>query len=221
MSNVDFLNDLANSTEQTGPATSVDASETTAKTEGETGTTGEKAKYPNIVETREADADTSDLLTVTEFASRLTVRNVQRAIEQGKPEEATNGIVQPSAVYNAQKAARNPLPVVLVGDTAYVQAFEVSSEAWDARPTRGEGAGTTGGGKLADEDLLRLSWKATNEVDRLEKRLASVQANLEKANKRKAMRGRQLSERSFTWEQVEEWGAENDNGEEIADDTSK
>lgn len=214
--NVDFLNDLATTT---GPDTSV-SDGTSASGETQDGAGGnesdsDKPKYPNIVETRDEGADVTDLLTATQFANKLTVRNVLKAAEAGEtPEDVT---VPVTNVYTAMKASRHPLPVVMVGDTAYLQNFDLSAHAWDERPTRGEG-GTAAGSKLDDDRLMALSWKTYEEVEKLTKRLASVQERLNKANKRKEMRSRQLDERGISWTKVEEYAAENLNGEEIADD---
>lgn len=213
----DFLTELA------GPNTSVDSTDAPASGEVTETNDADKPKYPNIVESREEGADVSDLLTPTQFASKLTVRNVLK--ENSKPTDEQN-LEDPSLtvpvtnVYTAMKAARHPIPVVMVGDTAYLQSFELSAHAWDERPTRGEG-GTTAGSKLDDDRLKALSWKTYEEVEKLNKRLDSIKERLDKATKRKDMRSRQLSERGISWDQVEEYAAENLDGQDISDDENE
>lgn len=200
----DFLNELAQpakvedntehpATAEVGPDTAVEAPDT-----------ADDQKYKNVLESREDGANTDDLLTVTEFANRLTVRNIT---EKGM---GADGVVDKANIYTAMRAARNPLPVVLVGEAAWLPAFEVAAEAWDARPARGEGTGTGTGGKLSDDDLKRLSWKSFDNVAKLAKRKESLDSRIAKAEKLAEKRRRQLAERNISEADVEEFAAANE-----------
>jgi len=114
---------------QSGPDTQVSTEAPVEGTES-----SEKSKYTNVSATfAEGDKGIPDgLLTVSDFANKLTVRNI---VEKNL---GADGVVDKSAVYAAMRAVRNPLPVVLVGDTAWLSPDAVA--VWDERPARGEGA---------------------------------------------------------------------------------
>lgn len=201
----DTVSNDENATENVGPDTSVSAQDAQSAPSGD----GDEntSKYPNVsavYATRDEVPEDVNLYTVAEFSARLTVRNVtERNL-------GIDGIVKDSAVYTAMRALRHPLPVVLVGETALLgdEAFQ----AWDARPARGEGTTSTGG-RLSDEDLLKAADKARNDVDSLNRRLNSLKARLDKADKLQTKRERQLSERfagldtDALWAKVDEWAA--------------
>lgn len=177
------------------------------------GTDTDKPKYTNIVETREEGND-SDLMTISEFANQLTVKNIQ------EKNLGADGVVDKSAVYAAMRAVRHPLPVVLVGDGASAVALlpQAAFQAWEERPTRGEGASGGAGGRLSDEDLFKAADVARTKRDALVKRMESLQARMKQAENLYTKRDRQLSERFGTdgWTKVDEWVSVNT--PEIADD---
>lgn len=218
---VDFLNELADGQPtEVGPDTEVKSD--SDATNGNTEAKEDKPKYPLIVETREEGADTSDLLTPTQFAAKLTVRNVLAEAQKTENQNLEDpGLTVPvTNIYTAMKATRHPFPVVLVGETAYLQKFDVSAKAWDERPTRGEGSSATSGGKLDDEDLKRLAWKSYEDQETLYKRRNRLNERISKSEKLYAMRKRQLGERQIAWETVEKWAEENTE-EEIPDNDEK
>lgn len=223
---MDFLDEIATptQTEQTSAQADNEPTDNTqnasnepqtdAATEPEnTDSTDSGSKYSNVVETREADADVSDLHTVADFANQLTVTNITQK------NMGADGVVDKSAVYAAMRAVRHPLPVVMVGSQAYLP--DSAFKAWDERPARGEGGAGSSGGKLSDEDLLRLSATARDTKDALTKRLESLQGRLNKATGLLAKRDRQLAERfgQGAWDKVDEWVSAHET--EIADDTKE
>ncbi len=175
----------------------------------DSGDSESKPKYTNIVETREEGND-EGLMTISEFANQLTVKNIT------EKNLGADGVVDKSAVYAAMRAVRHPLPVVLVGDAALLPS--AAFEAWDTRPTRGEGASGTTGGRLSDEDLFKAADVARTKRDALVKRLEGLQARIKQAENLYTKRDRQLSERFGTdgWTKVDEWVSANT--AEIADD---
>jgi len=233
MTDVDFLNELATAEQSGGTASDSNVPNTqvangTAKTSDNEANANDSTdsaadsangstagqKYSNVVETRPEDADVSDLYTVSDFASKLTVRNIT---EKGM---GADGIVKDSNVYAAMRAVRHPLPVVLVGEPANPTAYlpEAAVAAWDSRPARGEGAATGSGGRLSDDELFRLSAQVRDKRDALQKRLASLQNRIAQAENLFNKRDRQLSERfaDSGWDKVDEWVSANT--EEIPDD---
>lgn len=152
------------------------------------------ASYPEGTEVPEG------YKTVSEFAGDLSVRNVL-----ADPSKGAANLVDKTTIAAAIKAVRNPLPVIVIGETPYLGPDAVT--AWDVRPVRGEGTGGTAGGTLADEELFRLSDKVRNTVTKLEERLASVTERLNKAKATKAKRDAQLSARGKTWDDVDNWAA--------------
>lgn len=222
MSDLNFLDELQNaqSVQPTGPDTSVtEASQTVTDSpasvdHGSNGLdSGEKPKYTNIVETREEGND-EGLMTISEFANQLTVKNIT------EKNLGADGVVDKSAVYAAMRAVRHPLPVVLVGSGAEAVALlpQAAFQAWEMRPTRGEGASGAAGGRLSDEDLLKAADVARTKRDALVKRLEGLQARIKQAENLYSKRDRQLSERfgDTGWDKVDEWVSANT--PEIADD---
>lgn len=121
-------------------------------------------KYSLVVaEYSDGDRDIPDvLMTVKEFATELTFKNFEQGIRKQ---------VEVGDVYNAMKAKRHPLPVVLVDDQAYLskEAFD----AWENRPVRGEGTSAVAASKRSDEDLVKLAGEA-------QKKLAKTAGRIEK-----------------------------------------
>lgn len=215
---LDFLNESVTdnspetTTENTGPDTNVaDASaDDSAQAAG-----SKSSKYTNIIASYgEGDPEIpAGLQTVTEFANELTVRNITQ-LGLGAP-----GVVDKAGVYASMKATKNPLPVVMVGNTAFLPKEAVA--VWDAKPARGEGSGTTSGGKLEDDDLLRLAGDVRDKVSDLEKRLARTAERLENTKKLMSKRTAQLQARfgDEGWAKVEEYQATHE--ATIPDDNEK
>lgn len=221
-----FLDEIASTSENTdnttdNTATDADTAQAPSNTETPTGPdttvtapvaeSTSESKYSNVkagyATLEEAEAAEGKLHTVAEFAGLLTLRNVSER------NMGLDGIVKDAAIYTAIRAVRSPLPVVLVADTAMLA--DTAFEAWDARPTRGEGATSTGG-RLSDDDLLKAAATARDNVDALTRRKASIETRLAKADTLKAKRVRQMQER-FTgvdldalWTKVDEWASANE-----------
>lgn len=183
-----------------GPDTEVSAPSTDSET-------ADKPKYTNITATYPEGTEVPDgFKTITDFAGELSVRNVLAAQAEGRGASAAD-LVDKSAIYAATRAVRNPLPVIVIGETAYLGPDAV--EAWDNRPVRGEGGTSSGaGGTLTDEELFKAANAARDSRVKLEKRLASIRdERLPKAQKLEEKRSNQLKARNLTWEQVEEWAS--------------
>lgn len=211
---LDFLDELATPSqdEATPVADSITASAagpdtTVPETAPAEGNSEDGPKYPNVLNTLpEGSEIPENYFTIADWSKNLTVRNVLPPEAGGKGMGA-DGVVDKNAVYAATKAVRNPLPVVLVGDTVYLGPEAV--EAWDARPVRGEGAGSTGG-QLSDEDLLKAAARARSQVTFLKGRLASISDRLNKATTLQEKRSKQLTARNMDWVKVDEWESANE-----------
>lgn len=215
MTELNFLDSLANQeTHNATENTDTENTETTPQVGPDTTVTAPtdapESKYPNVVATYASlDEVPEDLKlhTPAEFAGLLTVRNVTTK------NMGLDGIVKDSAVNSALRAVRHPLPVVLVGETAYLS--ESAFTDWDNRPVRGEGA-TGGGGRLSDDDLLKAAASARDSVDSLTRRLDSIKTRLAKAETLRTKRTRQLTERfageseTSLWERVDAWASANE-----------
>jgi hypothetical protein len=199
------------------PGTGTD---TTAEASTATPEDADKPRYTTIAGTfataeDAASAGFTDLLTVAEFANELTVRNLTT---KGM---GADGIVDKSTVYVAMRAVRNPLPVVLVDDTAYLQRSSMTD--WDNRPVRGEGTSASGSAStMTNDKLLRVSADARDKRDALQRRLESLQARLAAAEKLVAKRGTQLTARGLSWDAVDAAASDAettipDNGDETSD----
>lgn len=185
-------------TDATGPDTAVSAPGADA---------ADKPKYTKVTATYPEGTEVPDgFKTISDFAGELSVRNVLAAQAAGGAASAAD-LVDKSAIYAATRAVRNPLPVIVIGETAYLGPDAVT--AWDNRPVRGEGGTSSGaGGTLTDEELFKAANAARDSRVKLEKRLASIRdERLPKAQKLEAKRDNQLKVRNLTWEQVEEWAS--------------
>lgn len=124
------------------------------------------------------------VLTVKEFATELTWKN----FEKGERKQ-----VEPADIYNAIKAKRHPLPVVLIGERAYLpaQAFEV----WENRPVRGEGTSAAAPSKRSDEELIKLTAEKQKALAKTAERIEKLLARRDKEAELVKKYTRQLVER--------------------------
>lgn len=229
---VDAIFDLASDEASTGPDTTV-----TAQTDTEQPT---KGLYPNIAETfsaadfgdRNDDGLNAAYLQVSQFASYLSIRNIQSGDFASDLEGA---MVKDNNVYAALKATRHPLPVVLVfADDVDPSAYTteeaqksakvylnkvVAEAAWDERPVRGSG-GTTVGSRRSDEDLLKVAGQKRAEVAGYRARLAVLNTKLEKGEKHLARYGDELTRRGLSWEKVDEFESNAEASKEITDNAT-
>lgn len=202
MTDLNFLDEVAPAVETADPVTESTDTPVTDTPAADGDKPEDKPKFTNVTTSFLAGDPVPDgYLSVSEFANELTVRNIT---VKGM---GADGVVDKSVVYNAIKAVRHPLPVIVVGDTAYLgpDAFI----AWDERPARGEGSGTSGG-TLSDDDLFRRAADVRDKVDALTRRVASTQERLAKAQTLLAKRENQLSARGRTWIDVEDWVSANE-----------
>lgn len=163
-----------------------------------------------VVATHDEGADPKELglLTVAEFAAQQTFKNFSAGLEP------TEAMVQPNQVYTAIRAKRHPLPVVLVGDKAYLpaQAFEV----WANRPARGEGGPSGATSKRTDEDLVKLAAENRKKLAKTQDRIEKLLARRDKEAKLAERYNRQMAERFGEDEavkKVDEWIAANGDSE--------
>lgn len=188
---MDVLEELAEVTvpEQREPAEDVDA------------------KYGNVLATYPEGAEVDGLMTVAGFAAELTFKNFENGLR------GVEAQVVPNDIYQVIRAKRHPLPVVLVGDKAFIpqEAFQ----AWAERPTRGEGTGASGS-RRSDEDLLKLSAKAREELLKTENRIEALLGRRDKERKRLEKYSAQIFERfgENAWAKVDEWVSANESAEE-------
>lgn len=208
-------------------ATTADVSDNTDNTESTDSTeteqndqSGPSAIYGNVVGTYSesslagADAPTYNgktTLTVTDFAAFITVQNIQEKLAKGET-PGSEDMVDRQRLYIAVRAARSPLPVVLVypdgvehtvenqKDAKVFVPSDEAVKAWSERPVRGEGTSKSG---RSDADLLDDAAKKFLERESNAKRLAKLQ---EKVNKINAQYDKYLmwaKDRGFTPERVE------------------
>jgi len=210
----------APTTEGTSTETSTESTSTEAvNTENaSTDTTAEgesTATYPDLRGTfatmdEAVAAGFTDLVTSKTFADNISVRNVMNG-------KGADGLIQVQNVYNAQKAKRHPIPVVLVEDTVYLPEA-LATTAWDNRPERGEGGSTTSG-VLSDEDLARLTFRAQDTLAGDKRRLATLTAKIEKSQKLADKRNSQAQARfGDNWQEiVDKAGEDAEKSKEIPD----
>lgn len=162
----------------------------------------EDSKYGNVVASYPDGTEVPGLLTVAEFTNELTIRNFDKGMRH-------DGIVRDASVYTAMTAKRHPIPVVLVGDKAFLpqEAFD----AWENRPVRGEGTGGPAS-RRSDEDLLKVSANARESLAKTEKRIENLLGRRDKERKLVERYDRQLSERfgDNAWAKVDEWISANE-----------
>lgn len=229
---VDILASLAGT-----PANSTPVSTETATTEAsnsDNATTEANSNSTNEATTETANTDTpeygdlrgtfatmdeaeaagfGDLITEKAFADALTVRNVLAG-------KMADGIVPVQNIYNAVKAKRHPIPVVLVDGNRYVPQAQ-ATEAWDNRPERGEGSGSTSG-TLTDERLALLTFQVQDKVNAANRRLKVLQDKIAKDTKTMEKRNAQaLARFGDNWQDVvNKAGEDAEKSKEITDDES-
>lgn len=130
--------------------------------------------YSLVVGTYGEGEGPDGLLTVAEFAAELTFKNFEAG------QRGTEAVVKDAQIYNAIRAKRHPLPVVLVGDRVYLpkDAFQV----WDERPVRGEGSGPAPS-KRSDEDLIKLAGEAQKKLTKTQNRIEKLLTRRDKEAK--------------------------------------
>lgn len=176
------------------------------------------ALFPKVVKTYKlsevGEGNPDGTLTISEFANYLTVE----AIKAGAGVE---GIVDKQNIYTATKAARHPLPVVLVfpdeADQSDLKQAKVylpvaeATEAYENRPKRGEGGNSTTSKKTQDDLLTDAAKRSIT--------LASIQKRLDRAEEQKA-KAVKLLEKSYLWLAEYYKGTEIQN-EETQDEANK
>lgn len=181
MSDNSTLDDIMNIT---GPDTS-----DTDTTDTDTSETTPNSPYPNVLRVLsasevEAGTNPEGCLTVNEFAGTLTLRAYQSGVTD------LSAFVQSPAVYQALKAKRHPIPVVLVlpegsQDLADARVFIPEVEgiaAWDGRPARGSGSDAAASTRSKDE-LMATAAKKVLERSKIQARLDRATEQLGKADK--------------------------------------
>lgn len=188
--NIDAIFDLAADSTPSAPTTTPPQDDTNSTNSTPTNTPQSNAGassadattslYPNVVRTltqsEAGEANPEGTLTVAEFAAHLTVENI-------KAGAGVEGVVQIGNIYTATKAARHPLPVVLVfaddDDQSEQKTAKVylpvaeATAAYANRPARGEGGNAAASKRSQDELLTDAAKKAIT--------LASIQVRLDRA----------------------------------------
>jgi hypothetical protein len=161
------------------------------------------SKYGLVVAQLPEGEQPADTMTAREFAALLTVKRVRSAPADADP---TTLVVPESAIYAAMRAARHPLPVVLVADKAYLPVAQ-AIKAWEDRPVRGEGAAATS--KRSDADLLKTAASARRSMQALQARLENLTERADKAVSLVDKYTAWLGDRDLDWAAVDAWEAEN------------
>lgn len=228
--NVDVLDGLISDSDSTttessesneSDNTASDNTESTETVAGTETTESTEKKYTNIVSEVSEGSDTDGLMTAPEFARYLTLRNIRASIANGG-DGGLDDVVDQQNIYTAMKAKTHPLPVVMVGDSAYLPV-ESAEAAWDARPERGTGTST--GSKLGDEDLLKAAASVRQRVTKLAKYMEGAKERLGKLEDLQTKRNRQLVDRfggtaESVWSKVDEWESANEVSESDESDST-
>lgn len=216
---VDEMFDLAATPTSDGPDTTAPSEPTNETETPESADSTESTDlYPNVLKTYTANdlpagEAPPNTMTIPEFTGHLTLENIT------KRGMGVDGIVKDQNVYNATKAKRDPIPVVLVFSVnedgsvndnqkdakVYIPVAE-GTEAYLNRPERGSGTSTSTS-KRSDEDLIEDASKKRQDLNALQDRIKKLAERVEKAQNVYDKYGKWLSDRNLSWEKVDEFDA--------------
>lgn len=220
--NFDDLNETAVATD-TAPASTDEAPENTAK-------------YPIILTDVPVGEVPEGTESVPAFAERLTRRNLFaefEATQKGETYDGPKGQVVATSVYQTIKSVRDPLPHVLVKTTTTKddgttetaeRVYVLVDEALAVWDTRGRGSGGTSARDLDPVQIVLKAGKRRALLAKLEARLETLVAKVEKQKTLVGKSDAQLKEIDKTWDDAvtahDEWLASQEKDDEKSESDS-